>query len=820
MNSRIRSMRAPLDALEPRVLLASDTALVELAGPGIGQPAALSDEEAPLQQLHEATGVDDAHALGLLGMGQTVVIIDSGIAYDHEALGGGFGEDYRVVGGWDFTEENDADPYDDGPAGFHGTHVAGIVASSDLLHRGVAPDVDLVALRIFNDQGRGKLSWLESSLQWVIDNKDAFEHPITTVNLSLGTLWNSLTLPDYASLEDEFQTLRSEGIFVVAAAGNRFDGANQGLSYPAVSPHVTAASSWNGESGLSSFSQRHTSAFVVPGESITSTVPDFLFDFNGVADDYYAASGTSMAAPYLAGASVLVREAMHRSGVAHVTVSAIENVLSATADTIHDPATNQSYRLINVGAAIRKVLGAQQPALVHVSSRTLHVQGTDGRDVIQLESNRVLINDQAFSVRPTDFDRIVIRGDGRDELQVFLTASNATISMRPGTVEIDSPSSHLLGDDFAEIKVFASGPGTHASFEGGANEEHLTIKPTHSWMQGSDYLNYVRGAARITATTSESQDSVLFYGSSEHDHFSISPGVARVNSSSTSAVAFGFTTVGIRSNQGGQDSATVMGGRIRNQVRSTPDYVSLKSNAFFVYLQGVELVTMHGKGAFDSASVNDTQGDDQLTLGALHHHFQTSTYEHRLVGFESVHAYATHGNDKAVFVGSAAAEQFTAKATHSWMVLGSQLSYARGFDQIEIHGGGGLDLARLYDGAGDETFTLSPNAASVVGDQFRYQVDAVSRIHSISTQGLDSARLHDSELRDQLYATEKGVWMSGKGFVNSLEGFEHIVATSSTSHDRLRLSSALAALIAGDGSLWHLDEQDFEFVVEGFAYYG
>src|SRR5512136_180594 len=44
---------------------------------------------------------------GFRGAGQTVAIIDSGIAYDHLALGAGYGTGSRVVGGWDFTEEND-----------------------------------------------------------------------------------------------------------------------------------------------------------------------------------------------------------------------------------------------------------------------------------------------------------------------------------------------------------------------------------------------------------------------------------------------------------------------------------------------------------------------------------------------------------------------------------------------------------------------------------------------------------------------------------------------------------------------------------------
>jgi subtilisin family serine protease len=131
---------------------------------------------------------------GLRGGNQTVAIIDSGIAYDHIALGGGLGKAYRVVGGWDFAE-SDANPYDDGPAGFHGTHVAGIVGAKDNRYSGLAPDVDLVALRVFDDQGAGTFAWVEQALAWVHQHRNDFENPITTVNLSLGTTASSFPSP-------------------------------------------------------------------------------------------------------------------------------------------------------------------------------------------------------------------------------------------------------------------------------------------------------------------------------------------------------------------------------------------------------------------------------------------------------------------------------------------------------------------------------------------------------------------------------------------------------------------------------------------------
>jgi len=235
----------------------------------------LDEIETLLADVHRTTGADQVRdTYGFDGDRQTVAVIDTGVAYDHYALGGGFGEGYRVVGGWDFTEENDADPYDDGPAGFHGTHVAGVIGSSDATYTGVAPGVDIVALRVFNDQGSGVLSWVEDALQWVHDNRDAFDNPITTVNLSLGTQWNADTVPNWAMLEDEFAQLEADGIFIAVAAGNDFaDYGVTGLSYPAASPFVVPVASTDNAGTMSDFSQRNSRVIAAPGEAIPAPCP-------------------------------------------------------------------------------------------------------------------------------------------------------------------------------------------------------------------------------------------------------------------------------------------------------------------------------------------------------------------------------------------------------------------------------------------------------------------------------------------------------------------------------------------------------------------
>ncbi len=310
------------------------------AGQTVSVEEQLEQIEKSLSSAHQLTGLDQVRAnYGFSGVGQTVAVIDSGIAYDHYALGGGMGSGYRVVGGWDFTE-NDADFYDDGTEGSHGTHVAGIVGASDGNRSGVATGVDLVGLRVFSDTGAGYFSWVESALKWVHTNRNSFENPITAINLSLGTNWNASSVPAWAMLEDEFAQLKADGIFIAVSAGNSYSSFNTpGLSYPAASQHVVPVMSSDDSGFLSYFSQRHQRAISAPGRFIYSTVPDYAGNHNGVTDDWANFSGTSMAAPYVAGSSVLIREAMEFVGMTNITQDTIYDHMIATADTFTDAAS-------------------------------------------------------------------------------------------------------------------------------------------------------------------------------------------------------------------------------------------------------------------------------------------------------------------------------------------------------------------------------------------------------------------------------------------------------------------------------------------------
>lgn len=325
--------------------------------------------------------------LGLYGLGQTAVVIDSGIDYLHTSLGGGFGPNYRVVAGYDFME-NDNNPMDDqvGLNG-HGTHVAGIIGSDHTTYTGVAPLVDLVALRVFNDAGQNWSTDTEDALMWILNRlleenagTSTIENPITTVNMSItyGGNYASGSGPSWSSLFDSFMNmLKGEGLFIAAAAGNCFNLATScgttygtpGLTYPASSAHVVPVMSTNTwTSGLSNFSQRYGSAIAADGYQIWSTVPDWRGNNNGIhTDDFESKSGTSMSSPFIAGAAILIREAFNYFGNTNLNQNIINQHMRSTADTFFDSATSANYLRLNLDRAIDSIFHPDDYASINFS---------------------------------------------------------------------------------------------------------------------------------------------------------------------------------------------------------------------------------------------------------------------------------------------------------------------------------------------------------------------------------------------------------------------------------------------------------------------
>lgn len=336
-----------------------------------------------------AYGAVDGSSIG-------VAVIDTGLYAAHPDIAA------NVTGWYDALTRSSAGAAFD-PSG-HGTHVAGIVASSNP-EIGVAYRAHVVPVRVLPAPGESqpRHDALLDAFQWVINNAAAYN--IRVVNLSLGTDSNLNGELPPSSFSGPIGQLESLGITVVAASGNSYaQYLTAGSSAPGAYATLNVASVWedggvgdsfpttSGQGGDSYFarerdaapdrlaatSQRSTLANQVaaPGATIYSL-------WNNAGNKLYnTISGTSMASPMVAGAAALMQDAAFTFGGVYLSAAQVQSILISTADVIVDynvttngrvrmttdsqgrlvagaeealPETGLSFRRVNVYNAVRAV---------------------------------------------------------------------------------------------------------------------------------------------------------------------------------------------------------------------------------------------------------------------------------------------------------------------------------------------------------------------------------------------------------------------------------------------------------------------------------
>ncbi|WP_404455663.1 S8 family serine peptidase [Virgibacillus necropolis] len=243
--------------------------------------------------------------LGLTGKGIKVGIIDTGINGKHP--------DLNVVGGESFVEE---EPNFQDLNG-HGTHVAGIIAAKNNMIGtvGVAPNVNIYAIKALNQYGKGRQTDIIAGIEWAV------EHDLDIVNLSLTSPHSTIALKLAIESADD------AGLLIVAASGNDETGLGQvgkDIMYPARYPDVIGVGSIGRDLKKSSFSYGGSSlSYTAPGENIYST---YVLLGSG-ENDYNNLSGTSMAAPYVAGVFALYKQAYPYMNTNQIKAKVSENVI-------------------------------------------------------------------------------------------------------------------------------------------------------------------------------------------------------------------------------------------------------------------------------------------------------------------------------------------------------------------------------------------------------------------------------------------------------------------------------------------------------------
>lgn len=231
--------------------------------------------------------VQGAWDMGATGQGLTIAIVDTGVDLNHPDLKDNIVPGYNAITG---SEAPGANKDNNG----HGTHIAGIAAAEEnnVGIVGVAYKAKIMPVKVMDSTGEGYDDAIADGIVWAAD------HGAQIINLSIGS-------------EDGSDVLRQavayaykKGCLLIAAAGNYEPDSegNPGVSYPASDPKVLAITATDEDNNVASYSVTGPEVdLAAPGDLIYS---DWWDETDGSC--YAEGSGTSMAAPFVAGEAALI----------------------------------------------------------------------------------------------------------------------------------------------------------------------------------------------------------------------------------------------------------------------------------------------------------------------------------------------------------------------------------------------------------------------------------------------------------------------------------------------------------------------------------
>jgi thermitase len=345
----------------------------------------------------------------------TIAIVDSGIDLDHPDLSG------KLILGYDYVNE-DWHPDDDYG---HGTHVAGIAAAWTDNGQGVAGvswGARLMALKVLDAGGSGSYADVASAVTYAAD------HGAKIINLSLGGGYDS------QALHDAVVYAHNAGCVLAAATGN--DGISEVL-YPAKYAEVLAIAATGSTDQWAWFSNYGPEVDVAaPGVSIYSTY---------LGGGYIYRSGTSMAAPHVAGLAALIW-----SEYPSYTNDQVEGRIEKTAVDLGVPGWDQYYghgRIDAHAALCASDLGANPQSITFLAD--------DSTDPIP--------SSQTVSVLSTGCDPIGWTVVVSPSTTTWLTAmppSGIAAKTSPGSISLSASKSGLVGHRTYNAQVVISATQT------------------------------------------------------------------------------------------------------------------------------------------------------------------------------------------------------------------------------------------------------------------------------------------------------------------------------------------------------------------------
>ncbi|WP_406157240.1 S8 family serine peptidase [Streptomyces sp. NBC_01005] len=316
---------------------------------GIGKVWLDGRVRATLDRSVPQIGADRAHRAGVTGKGTKVAVLDTGYDRNHPDLKN------AVVASRDFTGDGDVQDMQG-----HGTHVSSIIAGSGAAsagrYAGVAPGAELVEGKVLDNDGYGYNPWILAGMQWAVD-QDA-----GVVNMSLGQTAASDGTDPLSAAVDRLSA--EHGTLFVIAAGNSGD---HTISAPGAADAALTVGSVTKSGAMSPFSSRGPREgrpavkpeISGPGSDIVAARAAGTLDDAAVTEQYASLSGTSMAAPHVAGAAALLAQRHPDWSGARLKAALIGSAARVDGATVSDTGSG----LTDVPAALATAVLAEPATL-------------------------------------------------------------------------------------------------------------------------------------------------------------------------------------------------------------------------------------------------------------------------------------------------------------------------------------------------------------------------------------------------------------------------------------------------------------------------
>lgn len=389
-------------------------------------------------QLQNSRGVVNAtkvygryiNSMNITGRNQTICIIDTGINASLNEFSG------KIVGQYCFCSLNEgtiggvntcctnnasqsANAVDNNG---HGTHVAGTAAANGTNGSiwGIAPDALLVVIKTMNSSGSGSSSDIISGINYCLNNRTIFNISVISMSLGSGSYTDEDTCQTTDAIAPTASLAVANGIFVVASSGN--SESTTAISAPACAKNVTSVGAVTKSLAIPSYSNRGALLDLLApgGANDGSQNNDINSSSYDNSDGQRYKSGTSMAAPHVAGVAALLLQYKKEENGTTLNPLMLQDVLNDTGFRIADSGSGLNFSVVDALAA-----------LIHLDAKSPNVSLNITPLQANFSVNNVTLNFTALDTNLGNYSINVTFPNG-----TLLASSSQNITLGPSNLSV------------------------------------------------------------------------------------------------------------------------------------------------------------------------------------------------------------------------------------------------------------------------------------------------------------------------------------------------------------------------------------------------